>query len=411
MTKEIKKSKKLADVCYDIRGPVLDYAKKMEEEGTRIIKLNIGNTAPFGFLAPDEVIKDIIVNLQNASGYADSKGIFPARKAIMQYSQEKNLPNVTMEDIYIGNGVSELIVMSMQALIDDGDEVLIPAPDYPLWTAAVSLAGGRPVHYLCDEENFWYPDIAHIKKSITEKTKAIVVINPNNPTGTVYPQEYLQQIVDIARENNLIIFSDEIYDKIIYDNEPHISIASLASDLFCITMNGLSKSYRACGYRTGWMVLSGPKEHAQGYIEGLNILASMRLCANVPAQYAIQTALGGYQSVNELIAPEGRWYKQRELAYELLTKIPGVSVVRPKAALYMFVKLDPVMYPITNDQDFIFELLKEEKVLLVQGTGFNWVKPDHFRLVFLPNTDELKEAIERIANFLDRLRKLKSSFP
>lgn len=401
----IQKSKKLADVCYDIRGPVLEKAKQMEEEGHKIIKLNIGNLAVFGFDAPDEIVHDMIINMGNAAGYTDSKGMFAPRKAIMHYTQEKKISGVTIDDIYIGNGASELIVMGMNALLNAGDEVLVPAPDYPLWTAAVSLSGGRPVHYVCDEESGWLPDIDDIKKKITPNTKAIVVINPNNPTGALYPVEILQQIVDVAREHQLIVFADEIYDKTLYDGETHTSIASLADDVLFLTLNGLSKNYRSCGYRAGWMVVSGDKKPAKDYIEGLNMLASMRLCANAPGQYAIQTALGGYQSINDLVGPGGRLLKQRDLAYNLLTAIPGVSCVKPKSALYMFPKLDPKIYPIKDDQQFAYELLAEEKVLIVQGTGFNWIAPDHFRVVFLPNSDDLTEAIGRIARFLEGYRK------
>ncbi|MEN3031154.1 pyridoxal phosphate-dependent aminotransferase [Chromobacterium amazonense] len=401
----VRKSNKLANVCYDIRGPVLEHAKKMEDEGHRIIKLNIGNPAPFGFFAPDEIIEDVIVNLPAASGYSDSKGLFAARKAIMHYAQQKSLPNVAMDDIIIGNGVSELIVMAMQALLDNGDEVLVPAPDYPLWTAAVSLAGGKAVHYVCDEELGWFPSIDDIRAKITPSSRAIVIINPNNPTGAVYPPALLQQIVDLARQHQLIIYADEIYDKVLYDAVKHTSIASLAPDLFVVTLNGLSKNYRACGYRAGWMVLSGEKTHAKDYIEGLNMLASMRLCANVPSQYAIQTALGGYQSIDDLVAPGGRLARQRDLAHKLLTEIPGVSCVKPQGALYLFPKLDPKVYPIADDQQFILELLQQEKVLLVQGSGFNWIAHDHFRVVFLPNSDDLIEAIGRIASFLERYRK------
>ncbi|CUA85202.1 Aspartate/methionine/tyrosine aminotransferase [Gulbenkiania indica] len=401
----VHKSQKLANVCYDIRGPVLEHAKKMEEDGHRIIKLNIGNPAPFGFFAPDEIIEDVIVNMQQASGYSDSKGLFAARKAIMHYAQEKALPNVGLEDIYIGNGVSELIVMSMQALLDAGDEVLVPAPDYPLWTAAVSLAGGNAVHYLCDESAGWFPDIDDIRAKITASTRAIVVINPNNPTGAVYPPALLAQIVELAREHQLIIYADEIYDKVLYDGVKHTSIASLAPDVLCVTFNGLSKNYRAAGFRVGWMVVSGEKRHARDYIEGLNMLASMRLCANVQGQYAIQTALGGYQSIDDLVLPYGRLGRQRDLAHQLLTEIPGVSCVKPQGALYLFPRLNPEIYPITDDQQFILELLQQEKVLLVQGTGFNWIAPDHFRVVFLPNTDDLTEALGRVARFLAAYRK------
>lgn len=401
----ITKSQKLNDVCYDIRGPVLEKAKQMEEEGHKIIKLNIGNLAVFNFDPPDEIVHDMILNMHNAAGYTDSKGLFAPRKAIMHYCQEKKIHGVTMEDIYIGNGVSELIVMAMNALLNSGDEVLVPAPDYPLWTAAVSLSGGTPVHYICDESADWNPDIDDIKRKITPNTKAIVVINPNNPTGALYPVEVLQQIVEVARQHQLIVLADEIYDKTLYEGASHTSIASLADDVLFITMNGLSKNYRSCGYRAGWMVVSGEKRHAKDYIEGLNMLASMRLCANVPGQFAIQTALGGYQSIQDLVGPGGRLLKQRDLAHKLLTEIPGVSCVKPQAALYMFPKLDPEIYPITDDQAFIHDLLIEQRVLLVQGTGFNWIKPDHFRVVFLPNTDDLSEAFGRIANYLEAYRK------
>ncbi|MDQ5944974.1 MAG: alanine-synthesizing transaminase, partial [Pseudomonadota bacterium] len=391
----IKKSAKLANVCYDIRGPVLQKAKQMEEEGHKIIKLNIGNLAAFGFDSPEEIQQDIIRNLPNAAGYTDSKGIFAARKAIMHYCQQKHIKGVTLEDIYVGNGVSELIVMAMNALLDAGDEVLVPAPDYPLWTAAISLSGGTPKHYLCDENNGWLPDLDDIRAKITPKTKAIVVINPNNPTGALYPDELLKDIIQIAREHHLIIYSDEVYDKVLYDGNTHTAIASLSEDVLTITFNGLSKNYRSCGYRAGWLVVSGDKRRAKDYIEGLDMLASMRLCANAPGQHGIQTALGGYQSIDDLVAPSGRMCRQRDVAYELISAIPGVSCVKPKATLYMFPKLDPKVYPIENDQDFIAELLQEEKVLLVQGTGFNWPNPDHFRLVFLPHEDDLREAIGR----------------
>lgn len=398
--KTIHKSAKLANVCYDIRGPVLARARQMEEEGHRIIKLNIGNMAPFGFDAPDEVTQDMMANLAHASGYADSRGLFSARKAIMHYTQLKNIRGVGLDDIFIGNGVSELIVMTMNGLLDNGDEVLVPTPDYPLWTAAVSLSGGRAEHYLCDENNGWLPDPDDIRARINERTRAIVIINPNNPTGALYPVDLLRELIEIARQHQLIIFADEIYDKILYDGAQHTSIASLADDVLCITMNGLSKNYRACGYRVGWMVISGDKRHATDYIDGLNMLASMRLCANVPGQYAIQTALGGYQSINELVRPGGRLARQRDLAYDMITSIPGVSCVKPKAALYLFPRLDPEMYPIADDQQFILQLLEEQRVLLVQGSGFNWPENDHFRVVFLPNSDELTEAITRIDRFL-----------
>lgn len=383
----------------------MEKAKQMEDEGHKIIKLNIGNLAVFNFDPPDEIVQDMIRNMQNAAGYTDSKGMFAPRKAIMHYTQEKHIHGVTIEDIYIGNGASELIVMGMNALLNSGDEVLVPAPDYPLWTAAVSLSGGKPVHYICDESADWMPDIDDIKSKITPNTKAIVVINPNNPTGALYPVEVLQQIVEVARQHQLIVFADEIYDKTLYDGEEHTSIASLADDVLFLTLNGLSKNYRSCGYRAGWMVVSGEKRHAKDYIEGLNMLASMRLCANAPGQFAIQTALGGYQSINDLVGPGGRLLKQRDLAHKLLTAIPGVTCVKPKAALYMFPKLDPLMYPIKDDQEFIHELLTEQRVLLVQGTGFNWINPDHFRVVFLPNTDDLTDAFGRIASFLESYRK------
>jgi alanine-synthesizing transaminase len=403
--KPVLKSKKLANVCYDIRGPVLEQAKRMEDEGHQIIKLNIGNLAPFGFDSPEEIQLDMIRNLPNAAGYSDSKGIFPARKAIMHYTQLKKIKGVTLEDIYIGNGVSELIVMSMNALLDSGDEVLVPAPDYPLWTAAVSLSGGAPVHYLCDEANDWLPDMDDVRRKITPRTKAIVVINPNNPTGALYPEDLLREIVAMAREHGLIVYADEVYDKVLYGEARHTSVASLSEDVLTVSFNGLSKNYRSCGYRAGWMVVSGDKREARDYIEGLDMLASMRLCANVPGQYGIQTALGGYQSIDDLVAPGGRLRRQRDLAYELITAIPGISCVEPKATLYMFPRLDPAVYPIADDQTFIAELLKEERVLLVQGTGFNWPNPDHFRLVFLPYEEELREAVARIARFLENYRK------
>ena len=401
----ILKSTKLASVCYDIRGPVMARAKQMEEDGHRIIKLNIGNLAPFGFEVPEEIQQDVIRNLHDASGYSDSRGLFAARKAIMHYAQQKNIAGVGLEDIFIGNGASELIVMSMQGLLNTGDEVLVPAPDYPLWTAAVTLAGGTPRHYMCDEQAGWLPDLADMRNKITSDTRAIVLINPNNPTGALYPVPLLQEIIEIARQHRLIIFADEIYDKMLYDGQTHTSIAALADDILFVTFNGLSKNYRACGYRAGWMMVSGEKKHAQDYIDGLNILASMRLCSNVPGQFAIQTALGGYQSIQDLVGPGGRLRKQRDLAYQLLTDIPGVSCVKPKAALYLFPRLDPKMYPIADDQKFILELLETEKVLVVQGSGFNWPQPDHFRVVFLPNADDLTEAMGRIAHFLAHYRK------
>lgn len=399
------KSNKLANVCYDIRGPVLQRARQMEDEGQRIIKLNIGNPAAFGFEVPEEIQLDVIRNMGDAGGYTDSKGLFAPRKAIMHQTQSKHIKGVTVDDIIIGNGVSELIVMAMQAMVNNGDQVLVPMPDYPLWTAAVTLAGGTARHYMCDEATGWLPDLNDIESKITANTRGIVVINPNNPTGALYPVEVLQGIIEIARHHGLVIFADEIYDKVLYDANIHTSIASLADDVLFITFNGLSKNYRTCGYRAGWMVISGEKGHATDYIEGLNMLASMRLCANVPGQLAIQTALGGYQSIDDLVAPAGRLCKQRDLAYEMLTAIPGVSCVKPKAAMYLFPKLDPKIYPIKDDQQFILDLLLEEKVLLVQGTGFNWKMPDHFRVVFLPNVDDLREAISRIARFLESYRK------
>ncbi|MGO4479446.1 pyridoxal phosphate-dependent aminotransferase [Massilia sp. 2TAF26] len=401
----ILKSNKLDDVCYEIRGPALEKARQMEDDGHKIIKLNIGNLAVFGFDPPDEIVQDMIRNMSGAAGYTDSKGMFAPRKAVMHYTQEKNITGVKIDDIYLGNGASELIVMAMQGLLNSGDEVLVPAPDYPLWTAAVSLAGGNPVHYICDEQAGWMPDIADMRKKITPNTRAIVVINPNNPTGALYSRDVLLEIVELARQHGLIIYADEIYDKTLYDGEEHVSLASLADDVLFVTLNGLSKNYRSCGYRAGWMVVSGEKRHARDYIEGLNMLASMRLCANAPGQYAIQTALGGYQSIADLVAPGGRLARQRDLAHKLLTDIPGVSCVKPKAALYMFPRLDPKIYPIADDQQFICELLSEEKVLLVQGTGFNWIAPDHFRLVFLPNSDDLTDACGRIARFLDGYRR------
>jgi len=405
--KPILKSGKLANVAYDIRGPVLDKARLMEEEGHKIMKLNIGNVAAFGLEPPDEIVQDMIRNLpsQVAAGYTDSKGLFAPRKAVVHYTQQKNIAGVGVDDVYLGNGASELIAMSMNALLNDGDELLIPSPDYPLHTAVVGLSGGTPVHYICDEQSDWMPDIADIRAKITPRTKGIVVINPNNPTGALYPDSLLLEIVQVAREHQLIVFADEIYDKTLYDGHAHTSIASLADDVLFVTFNGLSKNYRACGYRAGWMVVSGDKRHAQDYIEGLNMLASMRLCANTPGQLAIQTALGGYQSINDLVAPGGRLRRQRDLAHQLLTDIPGVTCVKPKGALYMFPRLDPKMYPIADDQQFAFDLLAEEKVLIVQGTGFNWIHHDHFRLVFLPNSDDLTEAVGRIARFLHGYRK------
>jgi alanine-synthesizing transaminase len=402
--KQFKKSAKLANVLYDIRGPIMDAAKQMEEEGQKIIRLNIGNLAVFGFDAPEEVQQDMIRNLPGSAGYSDSKGIFAARKAVMHETQKQGVAGVTLEDIYLGNGASELIAMATNALLNDGDEMLLPAPDYPLWTAASSLSGGKPVHYLCDEANGWMPDLDDIRAKITPRTKGIVVINPNNPTGALYSDELLKSIVAIAREHHLVIFADEVYDKVLYDGVRHTAIASLSTDVLTLTFNSLSKSYRSCGYRAGWMVVSGDKSRAQDYIEGLNMLSNMRLCANVPGQWAIQTALGGYQSINDLVGDGGRLRRQRDLAYELITAIPGVSCVKPSAALYMFPKLDPEVYPITDDRQFFLELLRETKVMLVQGTGFNWATPDHFRIVFLPHEDDLREAINRIARFLELYR-------
>ena len=401
----ILKSSKLANVCYDIRGPVLERARQMEEEGHHIIKLNIGNPATFGFDVPEEILQDVIHNLSDASGYCDSKGLFAARKAIMHYTQEKQISNVQLDDIFIGNGVSELVVLTMQALLDNGDEVLIPMPDYPLWTAAVVLSGGMAKHYLCDEATGWLPDLEDIRAKITSRTRAIVIINPNNPTGALYPKELLLEIIEIARQHQLIIYADEIYDKILYEQVTHTSIASLADDVLFVTFNGLSKNYRAAGFRSGWAVVSGEKNHARDYIAGLNMLASMRLCANVPSQFGIQTALGGYQSIYDLTLPTGRLMRQRDVAWQLLTDIPGVSCFKPQSALYLFPRLDPEIYPIKDDQKFALDLLLEEKVLLVQGTGFNWRHPDHFRVVFLPNVDDLTEAMGRIAHFLQRYRK------
>jgi alanine-synthesizing transaminase len=403
--KPVSKSAKLANVGYDIRGPVLDRAREMEEEGQKILKLNIGNLAVFGLDPPDEIVQDMIRNLATSAGYTDSKGLFAPRKSIVHYTQQKRIAGVSVDDVYLGNGASELITMSLNALLDDGDEVLVPAPDYPLWTASVSLSGGNPVHYLCDEQSDWFPDLDDIRRRVTPRTKAIVVINPNNPTGALYPPELLQEIVEIARQHQLIVMADEIYDKTLYDGNTHTSIASLADDVLFVTFNGLSKNYRSCGYRAGWMILSGEKRHARDYIEGLDMLSSMRLCSNTPGQLAIQTALGGYQSIDDLVAPTGRLCRQRNVAHEMLTQIPGVTCVKPKAALYMFPRLDPQMYPITNDQDFAYELLAEEKLLIVQGTGFNWPTPDHFRVVFLPNVDDLTEAITRIERFLGGYRR------
>ncbi len=402
--RNFSKSSKLDNVLYDVRGPVVEEAARMEEEGTHILKLNIGNPAPFGFRTPDEVIYDMRRQLTECEGYSPSKGLFAARKAIMQYAQIKKIPGVTPEDIYTGNGVSELINLSMSALLDDGDEILIPSPDYPLWTACATLAGGKAVHYICDEEADWYPDMDDIKKKITDRTKAIVIINPNNPTGALYPKEVLNQIADIAREHQLIIFSDEIYDRLVMDDEEHISIASLAPDLFCVTFSGLSKSHMIAGFRIGWMILSGNKSCAADYIEGIKMLSNMRLCSNVPAQSVVQTALGGHQNVNNYIVPGGRIYEQREYIYNAITDIPGITAVKPKAAFYIFPKLDIKKFNITNDEKFALDLLKEKKILIVHGGGFNWGQPDHFRIVYLPRVETLKESVEKIGDFLSFYR-------
>lgn len=402
--KTFEKSKKLDNVCYDIRGPVMDEANAMEANGIDILKLNIGNPAPFGFTAPDEIVVDMIYNLRSTEGYSDSKGLFAARKAIMQYCQLKGIPNVGINDIYTGNGVSELITMSMQGLLDSGDEILVPMPDYPLWTASVTLAGGTAVHYMCDEQAEWNPDIDDIKKKITPNTKGIVIINPNNPTGALYSKEVLEQIVQVARENGLIIFADEIYDRLVFDGEKHIAIASLAPDLLTVCFNGLSKSHKVAGYRVGWMCLAGDKSRAKGYIEGLNLLSSMRLCSNVPAQSIIQTALGGTQSGESLLLPGERIYEQREYIYKAINDIPGLSAVKPKAAFYIFPKIDTKKFNITDDEKFTLDLLREKKILLTCGTGFNWNKPDHFRIVYLPEIRTLKEATEKLADFLKKYR-------
>jgi alanine-synthesizing transaminase len=407
--KTVQKSAKLANVLYDIRGPIMDAARQMEEEGHKIIKLNIGNLAVFGFDAPEEIQQDMIRNLGNSAGYSDSKGIFAARKAVMHYTQQQGISGVTLDDIYLGNGASELIAMATNALLDDGDELLLPSPDYPLWTAATSLSGGTPVHYRCDEANGWMPDLDDIRRRITPRTKGIVVINPNNPTGALYSDELLRAIVAVAREHGLVILADEVYDKVLYDDVKHTAIGSLSEDVLTLTFNSLSKSYRSCGYRAGWLVVSGDKRVASDYIEGLTMLSNMRLCANVPGQYAIQTALGGYQSINDLVCAGGRLRRQRDLAYELITAIPGVTCVKPKAALYMFARLDPKLYPIADDRQFFLEVLQETRVMLVQGSGFNYPDNQHFRIVFLPHEDDLREAVGRIARFLDNYRKRHSS--
>lgn len=397
----VKKSLKLADVCYDIRGPVLREARRLEEEGHKILKLNIGNPSPFGFDAPEEIVQDMIHNVPVSQGYSDSRGLFAGRKAVMHYCQQKNIDHVEIDDIYLGNGVSELIVMSMQALLDNGDEILIPAPDYPLWTASVSLSGGNPVHYMCDEQSDWYPDVADMESKITANTRGIVLINPNNPTGAVYPEAVLLEIIELARKHSLIIFSDEIYDKILYDDATHVSTASLADDVLFVTFNGLSKAYRVAGFRAGWMVISGNKAHASDYIEGIDLLASMRLCSNVPGQHAIQTALGGYQSIHDLTKPGGRLCRQRDLAYDLVTQIPGVSCVKPMGAMYLFPKMDPAVFKFADDEKMVLELLLEQRILIVQGTAFNWPATDHFRIVFLPYEDELRDAIGRVGRFFE----------
>ncbi|TWO72740.1 pyridoxal phosphate-dependent aminotransferase [Caenimonas sedimenti] len=407
--KTVQKSTKLANVLYDIRGPIMDAARQMEEEGHKVIKLNIGNLAVFGFDAPEEIQQDMARNLPNSAGYSDSKGIFGARKAVMHETQKQGIKGVTLDDIYLGNGASELIAMATNALLNDGDELLLPMPDYPLWTACTTLSGGKAVHYRCDEANGWMPDLADLRAKITPATKGIVVINPNNPTGALYSDELLKEIVAIARQHGLVILADEVYDKVLYDGVKHTAIGSLSEDVLTLTFNSLSKSYRSCGYRAGWVVVSGDKKAAADYIEGLNMLSNMRLCANVPGQWAIQTALGGYQSINELIQPGGRLRRQRDLAYELITAIPGVSCVKPQAALYMFPRLDPKVYPIQDDRQFFLELLQETRVMLVQGTGFNWPTPDHFRIVFLPHEDDLREAIGRISKFLANYRKRHSA--
>ncbi|GAB3603263.1 pyridoxal phosphate-dependent aminotransferase [Kineococcus gypseus] len=395
-------SSKLADVLYDVRGPALTRAHELEHAGHRVLKLNIGNPAPFGFEAPPELLEDIVANLPVAQGYSDSKGLLSARRAVVQHSESKGITGVDVDDVYMGNGVSELIVMAMQALLDEGDEVLVPAPDYPLWTAAVSLAGGRPVHYLCDESADWVPDVEHLRSRVTPRTKALVVINPNNPTGAVYGPEVLRGVLEVAREHGLLVLSDEIYEKILYDGATHVSTAALAPDLMCLTFNGLSKAYRVAGFRSGWMVVSGPTHHARGYIEGLDLLANMRLCANVPAQHAVQAALGGHQSIDDLVLPGGRLAEQAELTWRLLNEIPGVSCVRPRGALYCFPRLDPQVHHVEDDYQLILDLLEQQHVFVVQGTGFNWPRPDHFRIVTLPRVEELETAVGRIADFLDK---------
>ncbi|WP_018277633.1 pyridoxal phosphate-dependent aminotransferase [Teredinibacter turnerae] len=401
---QVNKSRKLDGVCYDIRGPVLEHSVRLEEEGHKVIKLNIGNPAPFGFDAPDEIIADVIHNIRNAQGYTESRGLFPARKAIMQECQRLNVPDVDVDDIFLGNGVSELIMIATQALLNDGDEVLVPSPDYPLWTAAVNLAGGKAVHYICDEESDWFPDIDDIRSKVNSRTRAIVLINPNNPTGAVYSKDLLEQLAGVAREHNLVVFADEIYSKIIYDDAQFTAMGSIATDVVCVTFNGLSKSYRLAGFRSGWLVVSGAKRRAPGFVKGIEMLASMRLCANAPAMYAVQTALGGYQSINELILPGGRLREQRDLAWQLLTEIPGISCVKPKGAIYLFPKIDRNVYKYEDDQQLILDLLLDKKILLVQGTAFNLTEPDHFRIVFLPQKDDLRRAIERFGSFIQNYR-------
>ncbi|MFF1792911.1 pyridoxal phosphate-dependent aminotransferase [Kitasatospora sp. NPDC058263] len=397
---QVIQSSKLANVCYDIRGPVLDEAMRLEEQGHRILKLNTGNPAVFGFDAPPEILQDILRNLSSAHGYGDSKGLLAARRAVVMHYEERGLHGLTVEDVFLGNGVSELIQLAMTALLDDGDEVLVPAPDYPLWTASVSLAGGTAVHYRCDEQSEWYPDLADLEAKVTDRTRAIVVINPNNPTGAVYPREVLEGLVEIARRHKLVVYADEIYDKILYDDAEHVPLATLAPDLFCVTFNGLSKAYRVAGFRSGWMVLSGDRQRARSYIEGLTVLASMRLCANMPAQHAVAAALGGRQSIKDLVLPGGRLLESRDAAYRLLNEIPGVSCVKPKGALYAFPRLDPKVYKIKDDAQMVLDLLRAERILLVQGTGFNWPEPDHFRLVTLPRAEEITDAVTRIGDFL-----------
>ncbi len=402
--KTIHKSAKLANVLYDVRGPIVDAARQMEDEGQKIIKLNIGNLAPFGFQPPEEIVQDMIRNLPDSAGYSDSKGIFSARKAVMHYTQAQGIAGVTMDDIYLGNGASDLIGMATNALLSEGDEMLVPAPDYPLWTAVASLSGGKPVHYLCDESNGWMPNLADIRARVTPRTRAIVVINPNNPTGALYSDELLRGIVEIAREHDLVIMADEVYDKVLYDGARHTALASLSTDVLTLTFNSLSKAYRSCGFRAGWMVISGDKSAARDYIEGIDMLANIKLGSNVPGQYAIQTALGGYQSINDLVREGGRLRRQRDLAYELISAIPGVSCVKPQAALYMFPRLDPKMYPIQDDRQFFMEVLRATRVMLVQGSGFNYPDNQHFRIVFLPHEDDLREAIARLARFLEQYR-------